>query len=290
MRLRLPRIDRLFPPFRCCGIPALAWLLLLGSCQDHPATDPDQPATGNTVRPFTLIGFTTTGLYPHDTTAFTEGLLFHEGELYESTGHVDEVPASRSWFGLVNLRTGRIDPKVQLPRDKYFGEGICFLHGKVYQLTYKDRVGFVYDAKTFKKLGEFSPPGREGWGMTTDGQSLLISDGTSTLYYMDPSTFQTVRTLKVTENDVPPDSLNELEYIKGYIYANRYTKDYIFKIDPANGKVLGRLDCSSLAGATKNKYPGSMELNGIAYDPVSDRIFITGKCWPDIYTIRLPNP
>ena len=265
-------------------LPLAVLILLLVSCQDGP------PATaGDSTPTITWLSYTTTGLLPHDTTAFTEGLLFHEGQLYESTAHVDEVPASRSWFGPVDLHTGRISPKVQLAPNSYFGEGITFLHDKVYQLTYKEKVGFIYDAKTFKKLGGFTPPGREGWGMTTDGQSLLISDGTSTLYYMDPATFQTTRTLKVTENNVPPDSLNELEYIRGYIYANRYTKDYIFKIDPATGKVLGRLDCTSLVSATKNKYPGSMELNGIAYDSVSDKIYITGKCWPDIYTIQFPH-
>jgi len=287
MRLLFCRIDRLFPSF--CGhriSAVILFTLLLSSCQDGGSP----PAAGGTTSPsITWIPFATIATLPHDTTSFTEGFLFHDGQLYESTAYVEEVPGSHSWFGTVDPHTGKISPRVELPPDQYFGEGICFLKDKVYQLTYKERLGFVYDGKTFKKLGTFTPPGREGWGMTTDGQSLLISDGTSTIYFMDPVTFRTTRTISVTENDVPPDSLNELEFIKGSIYANRYRKDYIARIDPASGKVLGRLDCTSLVSAAKNKYPGSLELNGIAYDSTGDKIYITGKCWPDIYSIRFSH-
>lgn len=235
------------------------------------------------------IGFVVVGQLPHDTAAFTEGLLFHEGRLYESTGYVEQVPGSHSWFGPVDSVKGVIHSVAELDKHRYFGEGICFLRDRVYQLTYREKVGFIYDAKTFKKLGEFSLPGREGWGMTTDGRSLLVSDGTSTIYYLDPVSMQTTRKLQVTDGGVPPDSLNELEYIRGYIYANRYTKNYILKIDPATGQAVGKLDCGNLAAAAEQAYAGSKEFNGIAYDSVTDRIYVTGKCWPWIYSIRFAH-
>lgn len=236
-----------------------------------------------------LIGFAVTGQFPHDTSAFTEGLLVHGGRIYESTGYTEQVPESRSWFGAVDTMTGKIHPAVELDKERFFGEGICFLGDKAYQLTYKEKIGFIYDARSFHKLGEFTMPGKEGWGMTTDGQSLLVSDGTSTIYYLDPSSMQTRRKLLVTENGLPPDSLNELEYIRGYIYANRYTHNWIFKIDPANGKIVGKLDCGSLVAGVRNQYEGAMELNGIAYDPVRDKVYITGKCWPAIYSIQFAH-
>ena len=209
-------------------------------------------------------------------------------KLYESTGYTAELPHTRSLFGVVDRATGRITKKVELDTSRYFGEGITFLGGKVYQLTLRTKVGFIYDAQTFKRLSEFSIPGIEGWGMTADGSSLILSDSSSTLWYLDPSTLKTKRTLPVSENDVPVFLLNELEYIRGYIYANVYTKNYIVKIDPSNGHVVARLDLSSLEAAARNKYPGSMEMNGIAYDSVADKVYITGKMWPSIYTIRVP--
>ncbi len=211
------------------------------------------------------------------------------GELYESTGHTEEVPSSRSLFGTVDLNTGHIGVKAELDRNKYFGEGIAFLKGKVYQLTYKTKIGFIYDAKTFKKLGEFTYPSQQGWGMTTDGAYLIMSDSTPDLHYLDPATFKLVRSIKVMENNTPVDQVNELEYINGYIYANHYTKNDILKIDPANGRVVGKLDLSLLNAQALNKYHGSMEMNGIAYDSAVDKVYITGKLWPDIYAIRFSH-
>ena len=225
--------------------------------------------------------------YPHDTTSFTEGFLIQNGKLYESTGATKDLPQTRSLIGIVNLTTGKIVPKVEIDRLKYFGEGITFLNGKVFQLTYKTKIGFVYDTTNFKKVKEFTFPSEEGWGLTTDGTSLIMSDGTYELTYLDPVTLQTIKKVAVTENGCAKTYLNELEYIKGYIFANIWTTNTIVKIDPTDGKVVGKLDLSSLAYEAKNIYLGSLEMNGIAYDSIANRIFVTGKLWPRIYELQI---
>jgi len=235
------------------------------------------------------INFVYINSYPHDITSFTEGLLIHNGKLFESTGSPQELPQTQSLFGIVDLSTGRIDAKIKLDRAKYFGEGITFLNGKVFQLTYKNKVGFIYDATSFKKLGEFTFPSEEGWGMTTDGQYLIMSDGTFKLTYLDPTDFRVIKTVSVTENGYVKENLNELEYIKGYLYANIWTQNTIVKIDPASGKVIGQIDLTALADESKNINPGSLEMNGIAYDSIKDKIFVTGKFWPKIYEIDVKD-
>jgi glutaminyl-peptide cyclotransferase len=270
----------------------IAWIftfILFTGCNNADVREPADKAgmMGNNEPP--LINYSVIRAYPHDTTSFTEGLLVHDGDLYESTGYTEEYPNSRSLFGTVDLKTGKIQPKVEIDKKKYFGEGIVFLDGKVYQLTYKTKIGFVYDAKTFKKIGEFTFPSSEGWGMTTDGKYLIMSDGTSNINYLDPNNFKLVKTLAVTDNNGPVDSINELELIHGFIYANRYTTNYILKIDPSSGKVVGKLDLSSLDNEAKNKYPESLQLNGIAYDSAAKKIYVTGKLWPNIYEIQFGN-
>lgn len=267
---------------------AIAAAALVFSCRDAAHNGSVTPPATGSNPPVQQLSYITLGEYPHDTTAYTEGFLVYNNQLYESTGYTAELPQTRSLFGVVDGATGKISPRVQLDTSRYFGEGITFLNGKVYQLTYRTKVGFVYDAQKFKRLAEFRIPGIEGWGMTTDGSFLILSDSSATLWYLDPSTLKTKRTLPVSENDVPVFLLNELEYIRGYIYANVYTKNYIVKIDPSNGHVVARLDLSSLDAAALNKYPGSMQMNGIAYDSVADKVYITGKMWPSIYVIRIP--
>lgn len=233
-----------------------------------------------------IINYALVNTYPHDTTSFTEGLLIHNGQLYESTGSPEDMPQTRSLFGALDLTTGNIKKKVELDRKKYFGEGITFLNAKIYQLTYKTKTGFIYDAKTFGKLGEFSFPGKEGWGMTTDGTFLILTDGTNILYYLDAFDFKTVKTVQVVDEKGPVGKLNEAEYINNFIYANVYETNSIIKIDPASGKVVGMLDLSSLANEARGRYPGSMEMNGIAYDSISRKVYITGKMWPTLYEIQ----
>ena len=236
--------------------------------------------------PIPTIDYVYIKSYPHDTTSFTEGLLMHNGDLFESTGSPIELPWTKSLFGIVDLSTGKIDTKVKLDRVKYFGEGITFLNGKVFQLTYKTKVGFIYNATTFKKIGEFALPGKEGWGLTTDGTNLIMTDGTNLLTYIDPNTLQVIKAIPVSENGYVKDNLNELEYIKGYIYANIWMTNAIVKINPADGKVIGTLDLTSLTNEAKNIYSGSLEMNGIAYDSEKDKVFVTGKLWPRIYEIK----
>ncbi|HZE84504.1 MAG TPA: glutaminyl-peptide cyclotransferase [Puia sp.] len=237
-----------------------------------------------------VINYSVAQVLQHDTSSFTEGLLVHDGQLYESTGTEPSMPPSRrSLFGLLDPHTGKISVKAEIDRNKYFGEGISFLHNKVYQLTWTTKLGFIYDAKTFLKLGEFPIPVKEGWGMTTDSAHLIMSDGSSNISYIDPTNFRLVKILGFTDNNGPVSNINELELINGFIYANQWQTNYILKIDTASGKVVGRLDLSSLADEARNKYPGSDSLNGIAYDPVADKIYVTGKLWPNLYEIKFPH-
>jgi glutamine cyclotransferase len=269
----------------------LIFVLLFGiaSCTQSPDRSQTSAETTTTDNTPPLISYTVVNVYPHDTSSYTEGLLVHEGQLFESTGATDASPSTRSLFGQVDLKTGRIDVKAELDKKKYFGEGIVFLKDKVYQLTWKNKTGFIYDAKTFRKQGEFQFPMQEGWGMTTDGKYLIMSDGSSNLTYLDPDGFKLVKILGVTDNNGPVGNLNELEFINGYLYANIYQTNYIAKIDPSSGKILGRLDLGTLKQEADNKYAGSEYTNGIAYDSVSRKIYVTGKLWPNIYQIQFGN-
>jgi glutamine cyclotransferase len=269
---------------------ALIIVFFLPSCNNSSQQDTttgEKDHTADNTPP--IINYTVIGTLPHDTASFTEGLLLHDGQLYESTGTEPDMPESRrSLFGIVDPKTGKINPKAELDRTKFFGEGITFLHDKVYQLTWKTKIGFIYDAKTFKKLGEFPMPVKEGWGMTTDGVNLIISDGTSNISYVDPNSFRLVKIVGVTDNNGPVSNINELELINGYLYANQWESNYILKIDTASGKVVGKLNLDSLANAAKNKFGGIDVLNGIAYDPTTGKVYVTGKLWPDIYEIKFP--
>ncbi len=263
-------------------------ILSLASCKDSNNSSEtsgsiDEPATSNAPAE---ISYTVLNETPHDINSYTEGLMVYDGKLYESSGSPEENPNTRSIFGIVDPTTGKISVKAELDKKIYFGEGITSLNGKIYQLTWTNKTGFIYDAKTFKKLGQFSFPSKEGWGMTTDGVDLIMSDGTSSLTWLDPNTFNTVRQVTVTDNNGAVGNINELEYIKGSIYANVYETDYIFRIDPATGKVTGKADFSKLNKEVKTKYPGAEFMNGIAYDSAKNKVYITGKLWPSIYEVR----
>lgn len=236
-----------------------------------------------------IINYTVIKYFPHDATSYTEGLIVHEGQLYESTGSPEELKQTKSLIGIIDLTTGKFDKKIELDRTTYFGEGIAVLHDKIYQLTYTNKTGFIYDVSSFKQIGKFSYLNKEGWGLTTNGTDLIMSDGTDSLTFLHPETLQSYKTLLVIENGAPLSKLNELEFIKGFIYANVYTTNYIVKIDPATGKVVGKLDFASLSSEAKNKTPDADVLNGIAYDSVSDKIYVTGKLWSNIYQINFPH-
>jgi glutamine cyclotransferase len=260
--------------------------LFFSGCTGQPK-DPASSLAPNLETP--LLNYSVRHVYAHDTTSYTEGFLFHNHQLYESSGATDEYPQTRSMAGVEDMNTGKIDKKIELDKSKYFGEGIVFFKDKLYQLTYKNHTGFIYDAATYRRLDSFTYRNAEGWALTTDSVSLIMSDGTSELTYLDPVSLKAMKKLAVTENGAALDSLNELEYIKGFIYANRYLKDYIVKIDPATGHVVGKLDLSSLVSEEHVRYPDGDVLNGIAYDPVADKIYVTGKLWSGIYEIAFSH-
>jgi len=217
--------------------------------------------------------------YPHARDAYTQGLIFQDGILWESTGE-----RGRSSLRKVDLKTGKVLKKVDVPLE-FFAEGMTVLDGKVYQLTWQEHKGFIYDAETLKKLGEFSYQG-EGWGLTHDGESLIMSDGTNQLRFLHPNTLQVKRTISVFDKGEPLAQLNELEFIKGEIWANIWQTDKIVQLDPQTGKILGWIDLTGLL-PTRDYTPETDVLNGIAYDKEGDRLFVTGKLWPKLFEIRL---
>jgi glutamine cyclotransferase len=227
------------------------------------------------------ISYSVINTFPHDTASFTEGLLFYKGDLYESTG----MPG-RSRIMKLDLKTGKIVKRVDLEKP-LFGEGIVILRDTVYQLTYQDKVGFMYTLPDFKKIGQFTFASPEGWGMTTDGKEIIASDGTSNLSYYQPGTFRLLRTQSVTESGSLSYNLNELEYIDGYIYANQWQAPYILKIDPNSGAIVGKIDFSTICTQIKTKNPAADFFNGIAYDSTTKKMYVTGKQWPELYEIQL---
>ena len=216
---------------------------------------------------------------PHDPGAFTQGLVFLDGALLESTGL-----NGQSTLRKVDLKTGRVLKQVTVPAE-YFAEGLAVLRGKVFQLTWQNHKGFVYDLASFRLEREFAYAG-EGWGLTTDGHGLILSDGTDQIRFLDPGAFTVQRTIHVRLRGRPVDRLNELEYVKGEILANVWCADHVMRIDPATGRVTGVIDFSGLLSA-QDRTPGTDVLNGIAYDAAGDRLFVTGKRWPKLFEVRL---
>lgn len=216
--------------------------------------------------------------YPHDPSSFTQGLLWHGGNLYESTGQYGQSKLRRLEFP-----SGKVLKEVSLAAD-LFGEGLALVDGRLIQLTWTSHRGFVYDLGTFQKTGEFSY-NTEGWGLTYDGANLILSDGSSDLFFVDAQTFKLVRRLAVTLNGQPIPELNELEFIKGEIWANVWQTDLILRIDPASGQVTSFFNLKGIL-APSDRTGGEDVLNGIAYDVERNRIFVTGKLWPRIFEIR----
>lgn len=268
---------------------SLIILLILWIVTCCTNSNPDKKGIYKNDNQIQSINFKIVRTFAHDTGSFTEGLVFHDNQLYESTGSPEEFPETRSVIGIVDLKTGKIDVKVELDRNRYFGEGIVFFKDKLYQLTYKNQTGFVYDSETFKKVGFFTYLNKEGWGLTSDGKSIIMSDGTNIITYLDPDSLRVIKTLDVTFNGSSALYMNELEFINGYIYANILTTNNIAKINPQSGKVIGLINLSSLFLEAKKKYPMSEATNGIAYDSIKDRIYVTGKFWPTIYQIKFPH-
>lgn len=226
----------------------------------------------------TVLEYEVVAEYPHDSLAFTQGLCLSQGRLYESTGRKGE-----SLVREVDLITGKAIASVDLP-DRYFGEGVTALDGKIYQLTWDSGLGFLYEEATLKKLGTFAYQG-EGWGLTSDGTHLIVSDGTPVIRYYNPEGFVLERSLRVRDERGPVAQINELEWIDGFLYANLWHTDFIVKIDPGNGHVVGRLHLGRLL--QPRPLDKEAVLNGIAHDPATGLIYVTGKLWPRLYAIRL---
>lgn len=249
-------------------------LLMLACCVPAAAAQDNIP----------VYGYQVVHTYPHDTDAYTEGFFYRDGYFYEGTGTI-----GASTIRKVEMNTGKVLQKAELAPPDY-GEGIVAWKNRLIELTWQSQHGFVYDLKTFKRIGQFPYPG-EGWALTADDRHIYMSDGTPTLRILDPLTLKQVGKIDVTAQGRPVANLNEVEWVKGQIYANVWLTHVIARIDPATGKVVGVINLSGLGPKPQEtKDPDNDVLNGIAYDAAHDRLFVTGKRWPLIYEIKLTPP
>lgn len=277
---RLPKSNRSF-----AALTLAALLPLFISCASARNAGSQTGAGGTTNSGASQTGgvpvytYEVVNTFPHDPEAYTQGLVYYEGVLYESTGQYGASSLRR-----VELQTGRVLQRVAVPRE-YFAEGLALFQGRLFQLTWQAQKGFIYDLQSFRQTGEFRYTG-EGWGLTHDGESLIMSDGSQQIRFLDPATFQVRRIISVNDQGRPIQRLNELEYIRGEIYANIWQTDRIVRIDPATGRILGWIDLTGLLPAQDRRREVDV-LNGIAYDEANDRLFVTGKLWPKLFEIRL---
>ena len=259
----------------------LAWVILAILLVTAGGTGIWLQSRGSRTRPAPTQGYTLVHAYPHDPQAYCQGLIFHEGFLYEGTGSFGE-----STLRKVELETGNVIQQHDLARD-LFGEGITRWQDQLLQLTWKNRQAIVYDLNTFKELRRLSYEG-EGWGLTSDGESLIMSDGTDTLRFIHPTTFAVKRRLLVRDGTRRISKLNELEFVDGEIFANIWYEDRIARISPTTGQVLAWIDLSKLYPAAERPHRDAV-LNGIAYDAKEKRLFVTGKDWPKLFEIQVPK-
>ena len=247
------------------------------SCSSIPETDSGKHT--KSPQPVPVYTYMILNTYTHDRDALTQGLVLENGVLYEGTGLY-----GKSSLRKVDLETGKVLQVHRLP-SAYFGEGITIFGDTIIQLTWQSKRGFVYDKNSFEVLREFTYK-TEGWGITNDGKRLIMSDGTSTLYFLDADTFIVIGQVQVYDSNVPVANLNELEYIRGQVYANVWHTDSIAIIDPDSGRVTGWIDLSGLLPPQTDGMPVDV-LNGIAYDTEAGRLFVTGKLWPSLFEIEL---
>ena len=259
------------------GIGVFLLLIACVGCGNNSNNKSEAPTAPNA--PVPKYGYQILNIFPHDSNAFTQGLILVDGKLLESTGQ-----EGSSSLRSVELQTGKILKKVDVP-SPYFAEGATVLNGKVYQLTWQHHVGFIYDAQTFERVGQFNYDG-EGWGLTTDGQSLIVSDGSNRLKFLDPASFQVKKVVNVLDGSGPVDQLNELEFVRGEIYANVWHADRIAVIDPQTGRVKAWIDLTGLMPEGELSDSEAV-LNGIAYDQANDKLYVTGKLWPRLFEIKV---
>ena len=240
--------------------------------------NPSKPASSATAQNYT---YSIVNTFPHDSTAFTEGLLYADGFLFESTGLNGASSLRRE-----NLTSGEVLQEIRLS-NMYFGEGLALVNDRLIQLTYTTQVGFIYDKNSFAILGNFSytTDTTQGWGLTYDGTNLVMSDGSDSLYFLNPDTYQRIGQIHVHDGNVSVVDLNELEYVNGDIYANIFEQQKIVIINPQTGQVKAWINLTGLQSA--NDFNSENVLNGIAYDKLENRLFVTGKNWPQLYEIRL---
>ncbi len=271
-----------------------AFLLLLFSCNNNSTPDIDptlpsfQPSNLPAPQPIT---FTVEAVYPHDEHAFTQGLQFYNGKLYEGTGEFGE-----STLRIVDIKTGKPEKQYLIPDTTIFGEGITIFKNKIYQLTWQSHKIFVYNLNDIMHPANTLNWSADGWGITNDGTNLIISDGSSKLFYVQPDEarkeMKTIKILTVADNTGELDSLNELEFINGYVFANRWYNNHIIKIDTSNGHAVGIMDLTGLLHQydRNDEISEKAVLNGIAYDSATKKLYITGKDWPKMFEIKLNSP
>ena len=263
---------------------AIAVVILFAACTGNDKEkEIEDPSLKRVEAP--RLSYNIVNVYLHDTSAYTQGLQFYNGKLYEGTGDYET-----SSLRITDLKTGKVEKKHMMGTAEIFGEGINIFKGKLYQLTWQSSVVYVYDVNNIDKPIKTLKWPYQGWGITNNGTDLIISDGSANLYFVEPETFKVKTTIAVTEDGRAITELNELEYIDGFVYANVYGSDFIVKIDPVSGHVAGKID---LPGLKEKYFPNQIipertdVLNGIAYDSATKKLFITGKRWPKLFEISL---
>ena len=264
-------------------IPAFAFIILLISCNnnDGPTRDPSiEPAYVGLPAPKN-ISYTVLAQHPHDTSAYTQGLQVFNGKLYEGTGDFES-----SSLRITDWKTGTVEKKHLMGSDKIFGEGITIFKNKIYQLTWQSNIVYVYDLNNIDKPTNTFKWNSEGWGITNNGTDLIVSDGSSNLYFVNPDDFKVKSTIAVVDNNGAIDSINELEFIDGFVYANVYQTNDIIKIEPESGHVVGIMNFANLL-EDNARVPRTDVLNGIAYDSTTKIMLITGKRWPKLFEVKM---
>lgn len=260
--------------------PRLVLALILAACQSFLTAQASHPASAKSAPEYT---FSVVHVFPHDTSAFTQGLAYRDGFLYEGTGR-----NGQSSLRKIRLETGEVLQQVNLGSE-FFGEGITLIKDRIVQLTWKAGIGFVYDLTTFRLLRQFSYSG-EGWGLAANGPDVFLSDGTPVIRVLDAETLQEKRRIRVHDGATSVEQLNELEFVDGQIFSNVWHSNRIARISPLTGEIVGWIDLTGLLSSVY-RLDAEAVLNGIAYDPVRKRLFVTGKLWPSVYEIKLlPKP
>lgn len=258
----------------------------MGACNSNNEASSGNEATTNRIPAPSPVSYSVLNVFPHDTLAFTQGLVFYQNRMYEGTGQ-----KKASTLRMVDYETGKVEKKVDLDPE-LFGEGITIMNDTLYQLTWEDHIVLVYSIKDMKLVRKIYW-NREGWGITHDNENLIVSDGTDKLYFVHPGDFKLIKTVSVYNQLGPVNNLNELEYINGFIYANQWETNYILKIDPGSGRVTGILDFTNALKKFANinydrkAITEGAVLNGIAWDSATNRMFVTGKLWPRLLEVRI---